>query len=534
MTLSKGLPGRHPLARIGVIGNPYHGLVQGGSMTLPNATVKAYPQPDASWPDQAGAAHLLRRPGIPAVSRTPAQAADDTARGWQWRNVAMLSGGRQQLYGRDLGGWVYIAPDGSRWLLQFATDLESTSFNFGAPLSLLLNVSRFGDFNADGWASTVTLTLTDWGQQGYPALRDFPTGGTPTNVTAANLVLDAVTPTGSRAALCVHRRRLTSDVAYDPTVDVAVRHALGWLEVSVSMVGGLPVPVLSVLKTRAQTLVIQEREVVNSPITVSLPPLIDPGVTTEARVGEFTFAYETVRLVAAWVNHATDEWRWVSLRYRHAGQNICSVSGSGLRYTARSEISFINWVALELDGVEQQRIEGSIESTSEETATYFESTGGFGAVELQQQAIASTLVLDGVEYSQTTAAEPPEIVDEETTATIDVQGNPGGFYVGPDSEFTWRIFQMQWREQLRAILSPPYPYQVAVDVCHQSPQVLGLRMHVLSESIDQFTYWPMITPAGPIGSKTTRPYLAAERLYGAWCPHTGQVVTMRDAPLCWV
>lgn len=532
MTWDKVQPGRHPLARAGIVGNPYHGLAQGGVITLPNAAVKTYPQPDGTWPDQAGATHLLMRPGQPAVERTAEELAADAAAGWQWRNVAMLSGGRQQLYGRELDGWIYVDPEGGRWLMQFATDLEAASYPTDSDLSMTLNVKRFGVFGAEPQSLSFTLSMSAWGQQGYAALQDFPTGGAPVNVTAVNLVLDAITPNGSRAALCVHRRRTTSAVAYDTTLDVAVRHALGWLEVSVTMVDGLPSPSLSVLKTRAQTLMIEERTVVNSPVTEELPPLLSPGVPAEIGVGTFTFAFESLRLVSAWVNPDTGDWRWVALRYRHAGQNVAAVETAGLTYTAHGEIDFENWMALEVDGVEQVRLDCSLHTTVDRTITYYDD-GGFGRAEVGLLPAASSVTIDGVEYDQLSAGEDPEPV-EGGVVTVDVQGNPGGFYAGADSDFMPRIFQMQWREQLRTILSPPEPYQVAVDICHQSPQVIGMRMHVLSGAVDEFTYWPRVTPGGLVGEKVTRPYAAGERMYGSWCPHTGLVVSMQGSPVCWV
>lgn len=73
---------------IGVFGQPYHGLWKAGEIALPNGGKKACPAP------VSGGCVLLRVPNPPPVSRTGAQAAADLAAGREWRDYALISGGR--------------------------------------------------------------------------------------------------------------------------------------------------------------------------------------------------------------------------------------------------------------------------------------------------------------------------------------------------------------------------------------------------------------------------------------------------------
>lgn len=535
MNLDKGAPGRHPLGRIGIVGTPYHGLVQGGSLTLPNSAVKTYPQPVTTWPDLAGSTHLLRRAGMPAVSRTLEQQAQDTAKGYQWRNVAMLSGGAQQLYGRNVDGWIYIDPDGVRWLLRFTTPLLSTTVAFGASLSLQVNVSRFGEFGGAEVSFNTTLTLTDWGQSGYTAPPNFPDAGAPTTVTSAGFFLEAVTPSGSKAAICVHYPRTTSADPSDPTVDVAVRHALGWVQIAVTSVGGLPSLSMTVLKTRAETLVTVTNTGSVSPAADSVQPaLIAGGGTTTVKTGSSTREHVLKRLVAVWVDPETENWRWVALRYRYAFDTVSAFLGAtGATYTVDITSTAEESMALEIDDVEQAKLEITFSGYRTRTATY--SGSGSVVITLQNQVGDNDLTIDGVAYDQTLAAGLEDVGNPGENATLDIANyGSGGSLAFSDAVLRAFLFQMQWRFTTFLSLASPEPYQIKIDLCRMSSQVLTLRYHVLSGTLDEFTYFPRITPSGPSGTKTTRPYSVTERLYGSWCPHTGQVASMQATPCCWV
>lgn len=531
MSLDKGLPGRHLLARAGIMGTPYHGLVREGVLVLPNAESKSYPQPNATQFDTAGSAHLLRRPGQPAVSRSEEEALADAAAGWQWRNVAMLSGSNQQLYGRDIRGWVYIDPDGGRWMLRFVNDLASLNFGIGATFSLTLNIRRFGGFGSDPEARNVTISLADWGQSGYATLQDFPVDSSTPLVNALTPTLDAITPSGDRVALCVARPRTLSSLTSDPTVDVTVRHALGWVEISVSMVDGLPVPTLSVLKTRAQTLMTVEQSTTDASSIATFPPL-EPssGLSLDARVGMAQYTLETLRLVRCWVDPDTGAWRWVALRNRFATERERGVSSAGLVYTIREEQSGEEFIALEVDGVEVARYDSSREGVSEWTLTYTGESAPLAV--FQSQVGTEIVVLDGNEFDASTVPGSPDAIDDPGTFVFSVAL---GYPMRTTNELMQRMFTMQWRHALQfSSIGPWGAYSVFLDVCHQSAQVLTIRVNIRTDTSNNFTYWPRATPSGVFGSKQSRPYAATERLFGSWCPHTGQVASMEGSPVCWV
>lgn len=533
MSLDRGLPGRHPLARPVIFGAPFHGLVQGGSLTLPNTEVKPYPQPNTTDPDMAGATFLVQRSGVPEVSRTPEQIEADTAAGYQWRNMAMLSGGLQQIFGQDLGGWLYIDPAGRRWWIQITTDLINTAFAFVSSLSLSFSVRSFGEFGVAATGFTETLTLSDWGQSGYLALTDFDSEFS--FLTTAHLVLDGVVKDGAKAAFCVHRRRLTSSTAGDETVDVAVRHPLGWLEVSVETVGGLPVLTLNVLKSREEVLEVVSNSRDPYPPEVTYPALLPLGPAIKARFGTYGFEFEGLRLVGLWADPLTSEWRWLALRIRHAGMVSTSVDVEGSAYVQTAEVSFEHWIAIELDGAEQMRVATDRGSRFTSAATYAPDGGG-ASLTLSQIEGEIDVTIDGSAFNQTFG--PIEQVVYPYPSVTEVawspQVNPGDVYDEPESAVLTMVFKTMWRQALQGVLTPPDPYQVKVDVCRQSPQVFTLRMHLLSGTVSNFVYWPRLTPGGLSGGKVTRAYAASERLYGSWCPHTGQVASMQSAPVCWV
>ncbi len=540
MSLDKGMPGRHPLGRLGIMGTPYHGLVQGGELTLPNDDVKEYPQPVTTWPDLAGATHLLRRPGMPAVSRTTEQEAADTANGYQWRNVAMLSGGLQQLYGKDVDGWIYIDPDGVRWRISFTTSLQSITVTFGTPLILQSRVTRFGEFGGTPQTFLTTLTLTDWGQNGYPALPAFANGGPATNVTSAGFNLEAITTNGARAAICVRVRRTESEDPADPTVDVAVRHSLGWLELSITSVDGLPVLSLAVLKNRAETLITVVNSGASTPAADSVePPLISGRGTTTVKTGSSTREHEFQRLIAVWVNPETEAWRWVSMRYRYQADTLSTFEGAvGNSYVVAFEAQSVESMAIEIDDVEQVKLELELTRESSRAMTYTEESDPeyFGLTLLEFLGGESAMTVDGAEYSESSPPAPISTsAAPETNVTLDI-GNygSGSSLAYADSVVRQILYQMQWRFQTTIALSTPEPYRIKLDLCRQSSQVVTLRYHVLSGTVDEFTYFERVTPGGLSGSKITRPYSATERLFGSWCPHTGAVSDMQASPVCWV
>jgi len=124
-------------------GCPWHGKVQGASLTLPDGQQMAWPQPDEGvTPDDAGFTLHAKMPGVPEVERTADEQALDELEGWQWLNSAIIAGAgaNARLHGKAVGGWIYAAPDGSRWLVK---GLGPTSVSSGI-VRMNLTLVRFG------------------------------------------------------------------------------------------------------------------------------------------------------------------------------------------------------------------------------------------------------------------------------------------------------------------------------------------------------------------------------------------------------
>lgn len=217
------------LSKIGIWGWPWHGLVSQADeftepvVTLPNATTRPHP-----LPANPGNSYRIKMPGIAAVSRSSDQLAADAAAGMEWRNEQLLCGSTFQLYGKDLGGWVYFAGDGSRWIINLLDE----------------SAKLLGEFNVASRVEVITINLPSDDGQGTPAV-EF--GGSPAYVRRWPTPCD-ISPDGSSAILMLY--------ATDPDWAVGARPIpLGFLlaEVSGSKADAFVIDV-TVLRTRAETL----------------------------------------------------------------------------------------------------------------------------------------------------------------------------------------------------------------------------------------------------------------------------------------
>ncbi|OEC36273.1 hypothetical protein A7D27_26030 [Pseudomonas sp. 1D4] len=168
-----------------VWGCPYHGLVRGWQLTLPNGrTIK-----NRFFADGAIGSVLVRVPGVPEVTRTPDEAASDTALGYQWRNAAALVLGAEGGRLLRIWGWkgmrgslLYTRGVGRTWLAA----LGDTGSDDGQTLNGPLNLAPFGRFGEDDEpAHDVPVTL-----EGYTADKPF-----------SGMTVWDITEDGSRAVL---------------------------------------------------------------------------------------------------------------------------------------------------------------------------------------------------------------------------------------------------------------------------------------------------------------------------------------------
>ena len=119
---------------------PWHGLIKGSVVQLPNGMTKPYDQPINSQRSAFGPGdtHLIVVPGVTPI--TNEEFALTPPGGRYWAGKALLSG--NTLYNRQLDGWIYQALDGSRWRVNLAQRTIGDSSS-----SIRFSITRFGEFH---------------------------------------------------------------------------------------------------------------------------------------------------------------------------------------------------------------------------------------------------------------------------------------------------------------------------------------------------------------------------------------------------
>tara|TARA_R110001583_G_scaffold195522_3_gene375178 strand:- start:17150 stop:18787 length:1638 start_codon:yes stop_codon:yes gene_type:complete len=541
-----GILPQHPLAKLGAFGSPYHGLVTGGSLTLPTGAAITYPQPFGAWPDLAGATHMVRHPSAPTLSSTPLQDAIYASHGHQWRDVAMLSGSRMQLYGVPLDGWIYIDSAGDRWLVKTGT-LTTAYQTWATGLLFSVTLERFGDLGRPAEIYTYSVSLSDVGQ----ATPDATFGGV--SQTQGWVSLWAVQPQGQAAAFMLHPTPRTAMSAGSSVIDNHVHYALGWLELSITGLGGAASVSLSVLRTRAQTIIATgdpwdidgltdgaEYGVIevywnggaSSMAYIENPgdPYPPPGVT-EPYYG-FSVHPQThnrsasgsrssiVSIMAkpggGWseCTLSMDRSRWLEMNPPVMLSTFPTVAERSRAATASVSVS------LAVDGVEVWSESGSASMSATEqwglspafntvTATW---SGSFGGV-----AFSGSETIDPV---------PPTMLRDDS-ARLDAFPQPasGNWFAG----FPFGSARVLYQDGA-------VDYAREINMIRYSAQVLGLALLThTGDGLGTTTYRAPVTPDGSSGTPQTRSWGAtSRRLYGSWCPHTGAVSWLQEQPVCWV
>lgn len=222
-----------PTDEVVIMGWPWHGQVRSainpsqGEVVLPNGTTREHPVPERPWNT-----YRVRVPGTPMVTRTPEQLAADAAAGRSWWSQAILCGSSFQLYGRDLGGWLYCAPDGTRWII----NLDAGT------------ARRMGEVGGSAVLNTISVSWPADNGQGSPAI-DWGTGDPDVYVWRHPVPCD-ISPDGRRAVLMLY--------ANDPSPLIMAGERpipLGFLLVEISGSAGEPfTATVTVLHTRSETL----------------------------------------------------------------------------------------------------------------------------------------------------------------------------------------------------------------------------------------------------------------------------------------
>lgn len=246
-----------------VWGNPYHGLVEGGVLTLTTGDTREVTTATLQS-GRPGDVIAWRQPTPPPPPiQTPEQQAADAAAGMEWRDYALLYGLRR-VNGKSLGGvntWIYAAPDRSRWLISLA----GSSINLTASWSATVTAKRFGEFpHVTGHpveTYSLPVSLADW-QQAIPgkAGGDYSIDLIGSVTTSVGLTLEDASLSGARAVFMLARSYSAEPIA---------RRSLGFIEISMTGVPGVDWSAgLTVARTRAQTLGIATVDETLAPVTM--------------------------------------------------------------------------------------------------------------------------------------------------------------------------------------------------------------------------------------------------------------------------
>ena len=182
------------LDQVETFGFPWHGLYRKATsdVLLPNGTTKALSAVGLSTGTrpQDGDCYRVKHPDAPGAVTS----AEETAQGMSWLDYALFSGSGRRYGGDELGAkrWIYVAPDGSVWLVNLP--IIGTVVGTGA-LSTTLTLSPFGRLGepedpAPASQSIAVSISGDWFTADYAAYYDDN-----------RLYIDDINPTGSRALI---------------------------------------------------------------------------------------------------------------------------------------------------------------------------------------------------------------------------------------------------------------------------------------------------------------------------------------------
>lgn len=111
------------------IGAPFHGLAIDGELTTPGGV--------KSITEAAGLTGIcipVIHPAAPGAVRNSAQAANDAALGFEWRDYALLCGDEHKVDGfDDIGGqkrWLYCDATGPTWIVGLRTTVGASTITF--------------------------------------------------------------------------------------------------------------------------------------------------------------------------------------------------------------------------------------------------------------------------------------------------------------------------------------------------------------------------------------------------------------------
>jgi len=189
------------------LGDPWHGLIQGGTVRLPGGKTRPVARPGIG----AGVVYPLIPYGV-----TPAATADaaDVAAGRTWLNYGLLAGAclYEQSITTGAPSWVYIAPDNSTWRVLCAAStllgVQTLTLSFYPLRKMFLTTDKWG-----GLAQTLQVQINPTtSAYGFGTLYDLDSKGAnavffnPTGAAAGGALLNiqGIPPaaTGTYTLLC--------------------------------------------------------------------------------------------------------------------------------------------------------------------------------------------------------------------------------------------------------------------------------------------------------------------------------------------
>lgn len=516
-----------------VWGVPWHGLVRGGMLELPNRQRIAYPQPGGD-----GSTALIQHPAATPVSRTPEEQAADAAAGRQWWHQAILAS--SQLHGVNLNGWLYIDPAGENWLVQ--TTLPSVPVSGG---SATFTLKRFGVFGAAAVEHSYAVSVPDMGQA-TPEI--FGSNG------ELRLSRYHVRPDGSAAVFEVAAWFNADHQLFWPWRPV------GWLEVRLAGAGAAADIDVAVLKTRAQTLgSVHDHEWAETPDNYYLRENADLShdvlqvqptsgnwwlaaghAVVEGQASSGVTGYVVaMHYDAGGVRHEITLDSQVVTHYSspamahdgatHFAPNV-PVTGS---WTCSTDWDSTWTLTYKRDGA--PLCSYSVGVAEHSTQTYTLNDGSPPTLSTEARAdFTPGAWAESSRVSESTARPGPVLGGVDLATEFYAPAEPGGVPSGMGGgglTYTW-YFEPN---HLRYLVLCPYRY---------SKQLFGLALWQLPQQADdslvRTVYQPDVATPGGV---TTFPELALENssasstftdlAYGSWCPVTGQSV--RDIePVCYV
>lgn len=512
-------------------GCPYHGMIRGGEIHLPNGEKKPSPQPAALISGAfSGNTYLQRMPWAPGGEDTP----EDIAAGRTWTDYAILGGITQMLHGRPLNGWIYAAADGTPWWVD-ASNMTQSSVTGSFNRSITLR--RFGRVGRSASSQGISLSLSDTGQSA-PAL----TGAT-------GVRLADITPDGRRAIFEV---TLTTDVNPDPGLGRTYPIGYWLLEISGAPGPGLSATI-SVLRTRQQ----------------ALGTMTDTGPIPDVPFGYSEYGTQETSSTDPVTGITTSTYIWASpahkTHYKESGSRTIRVANrviamwfdaagnpTPVNVTLSHQITLTAHYSNESTGGPKVRTrypDGSVDWSGDDLVKKIEDLGsGTDSLTftLENQGRSQSFNLTRTStFNQTTThitfgpnqTPPAGIIEIEERSSL---SSPAG---GADSEsssiITGAGSPMTAQQQAQLIngytfMSIPGSGSHYLGILRHSNNLVRLaavrRPPVGESSPRVWQLGPCLTPDGFVGgASTTDP----EHAHGSWNPATGEVVSASSEQVCW-